>query len=188
MKYTTLFAVIAAATLAACQGQAPAQSPVATDAGVSSASNAQRTGFDMPQTVAAVDEAKVVEVDTAALTKATWTGKACDLKVPEGTSEMTVSKGGTNQLEGYVVDPADAPAGKFDFILKADKSFAIPASTGASRPDVAEFFKIPALATAGFKFTTTLANVPAGRYMVNFVMDRNGTQYFCESGKAIVVQ
>src|SRR4249919_1334333 len=184
MKQAILFAVIAAGVLAGCQGQAPA--PAATQ--TASPTSAQAPEASAPASVAAVDETKVVEFDAGSLKQATWTGKACDVKVPDGATETVATKGSANQIEGYVIDPSDAPAGAFDFILKGDKSFSIPATTGASRPDVAEFFKIPALANSGFQFTTTLANVPAGRYTVDFVMDRNGTKFFCESGKTLVVQ
>lgn len=185
MKQAILFAAIAAGMLAGCEGQAPA--PAASQATPASAS-AQTPAAEAPTVVAAVDETKVVEFDAKVLTQATWTGKACDVKVPDGTTEKVVTKGAANQLEGYVIDPSDAPAGAFDFVLKGEKSFLIPASTGASRPDVAEFFKVPALETSGFQFTTTLASIPAGRYTVDFVMDRKGTKYFCESGKTLIVQ
>lgn len=185
MKQTILFAAIVAGMLTGCEGQAPA--PTASQT-ASSSTPAQAPAADVPVAVAAVDETKVVEFDAKVLTQATWTGKACDVKVPDGTTEKVVTKGTANLLEGYVIDPSDAPAGAFDFVLKGEKSFQIPASTGAPRPDVAEFFKIPALETSGFQFTTTLASIPAGRYTVDFVMDRTGTKYFCESGKTLIVQ
>jgi hypothetical protein len=181
MKHAILFAAMTVGMLAGCEGQAPAPN-------VSQPATAAAPTQSAPATVAAADETKIGEFDATTLTKATWTGKACDVKVPDGTVEKVVTKGSANLLEGYVIDPSNAPAGEFEVVLKGEKSFSIPASTGASRPDVAEFFKIPALATSGFQFTTTLESIPAGRYSVDFVMDRAGTKYFCESGKTLIVQ
>lgn len=189
MKYPVLVIAVLAGALVGCEERAPSQSASTSAAPAPAAAEAASPATSALKQPLAVDESKVSELDAKVLGEAAWTGKACDVRVPDGTTEVTVSKGTASTLEGYVIDPNDAPAGEFDFVLKGgEKSFRIPVSTGWSRPDVAEFFKAPALETAGFQFTTTLQNVPAGRYAVDFVMDRSGAKYFCESGKTVIVQ
>jgi len=135
--------------------------------------------------IAALTAEAITEYDASQLASATWTGKACDLKTPEGTTSLDLTKGSELVLEGYVIDPADAPAGDFSLVLKGTPSYAISMTTGRSRPDVAEYFKVPALESAGYAARTMLEGVTAGTYAVSFVMIRDGQQYFCDSGKTI---
>lgn len=135
-----------------------------------------------------VDEAAVREVENAALEVAAWTGKACELASPSGVTQVIVTKGSRNLLAGFVIDPEDKAPGDFDFVLKGERSFRIPVSTGWSRIDVAEFFKAPQLATAGFEFSTQFEAVPPGTYGVDFHLTTPKGRYFCESGKTILVK
>lgn len=136
-----------------------------------------------------VDEASVGPLAEESLAKAEWTRKACSLDDVGGLKDAIVAKKGEASIwSGYVIDPIDTPAGDFSIVLKGATAIAIPAKTGAYRPDVAEYFGHPALETAGFRVSTTLQSVPAGAYSVIFVLNRDGRDYFCESGKEITVQ
>lgn len=179
MKRLIIVMAITVCSLSAC-GERPPQAVSAPSASAGAASQAN------PPLV--VDETKFSEFDVASLGKAAWTGKACDLKTADGKPGITIVKGSQNVLEGYVIDPGDVPPGAFDFVMKGDKSFRLPVSTGWPRPDVAEFFKVPGLAAAGFKFSASFDAVPAGTYEVDFVINKADGTYFCESGKSILVQ
>ena len=130
----------------------------------------------------------ISEFDASQPASAIWTGKACDLKTPEGSSSLELAKGGEVVFEGYLIDPTDAPGGDFSLVLKGTPSYAIAMTTGQPRPDVAEYFKVPALASAGFAGRTALEGVAPGSYTMSFVMIRDGQQFFCDSGKTISVR
>lgn len=137
-----------------------------------------------------VQAAQIEEQDVAVLAGATWTTKQCALETPGDAIELPAAANGGTNFAGYFIDPSEAPAGDFDIVLKGTaRNFRIPAKTGWDRLDVAEFFKIPALATSGYHVLATLApTVPAGRYEVDFILERAGVKYFCESGKTLVIQ
>ncbi|RYE59288.1 MAG: hypothetical protein EOP20_05010 [Hyphomicrobiales bacterium] len=176
--------VVIAVALVGCNAQAPsAGAPTA----VAPLQAPTETGAREASPEIIVD-ASIVELDPAVLAGATWTAKACALTSEENAREITARRGQPLVMEGYVVDPSDAPAGGFDVVLKGDKQFRIPAHTGRSRPDVAAFFKVPALAEAGYLFSTTFGAVPPGTYAVDFMLERAGIKYFCESGKTLVLQ
>lgn len=130
--------------------------------------------------------------DPAILAAANWTAKQCDLTLSEGTdpkADVLAVQGGPTAFSGFFIDPKDQPAGDFKIILKGDGTqYAIPARTGWDRSDVASFFKMPQLANSGFDVRADLANVPDGRYKVDFLLSRGDLGYFCESGKTVVVK
>lgn len=136
-----------------------------------------------------VDEAAVGPYAAEDLANAEWTHKACSLDDVNGLKEaILATKGKSSIWSGYLIDPFDAPAGDFLIVLKGATNIAIPAKTGAPRPDVAEYFGRPALGSAGFRSSTKMERVPSGTYSVIFVLKRDGRDYFCESGKEITVE
>ncbi|AXK70891.1 hypothetical protein DWG18_00365 [Lysobacter sp. TY2-98] len=181
--------VLAVVLLAACdRGTAPVSSK-----GVNAAVTTSPTAEQMPvkyETVPlAVDPAKIEPQDVAMLASATWTAKQCALTTPEGVDELAAVSGAPTHFAGFFIDPSDKPAGDFDIVLKgAATNYRIPVRTGWERADVGEYFKVPALAAAGFEADVALTGaVPAGRYKVDFVVERNGAKFFCESGKTLVI-
>lgn len=183
MKNSVFIMVGALALLAGCDKSESQQAAV-----TAAPAEAQKiAGAPAEVEIPDAPASSIREYDAGLLAKASWTGKACDLKVDSGDS-IALSKGAKVVLQGYLVDPANSPAGNFDLVLKGDKSYAIALTTGYPRPDVAEYFKAPSLATAGFAVRTGLESVAPGTYTVDFVMDRDGATYFCESGKKVVVE
>lgn len=173
MRWSYSLVLFAACLLVACKGEDPQDSnPVAGASGH-----------------VAIEPVAVVELDPVLREMASWTAKACELVTGEG-SGMAVDADQVAIFEGFFIDPFDSPAGTFDIVLKGADSriLAIPATTGASRPDVADFFKVRALERSGFRVSASLKDVPPGRYAVDFMLERAGQHYFCESGKQLVVQ
>lgn len=135
-----------------------------------------------------IDDASITELDPAVLAEASWTAKPCALSSEQDAKDIVAARGVPFVMEGYMVDPSNVPAGEFDVVLKGAEQFRIPVKTGWQRQDVADFFKVPALVESGFLFSTTFGGVPAGRYDVDFVVEREGVNYFCESGKTLTLQ
>ncbi|WAC63031.1 hypothetical protein OVA13_16890 [Pseudoxanthomonas sp. SL93] len=137
----------------------------------------------------AVDEAKTAAMDDARLATAAWTRHACSLDmIDNGPPEGSLDKGMPHLFQGFVLDQNGTAAGDFTVVFKGEKSFGIPVSTGKNRQDVADFFKNPSLASAGFEFTSTLSPIPSGDYKVLFLIDRGAELFFCEAGKQISVK
>lgn len=136
-----------------------------------------------------VDETKVLPVDDDVLATADWTAKNCSLDSVDGVAtDISISKPGAHVFRGFLIGEANEAPGAFSILLKGAKSFEIPVSTGALRPDVAEFFKNPSLLTAGYEFSTTLNAVSPGTYAVWMLIRHDGRTYFCEAGKTITVK
>lgn len=181
--------VLAACMVSACQGEAPQDAAPASSSasqGAPGSGNAQAGNADGQ---GASDALTVSEIDPALRQGATWTAKACSLTT-EGGDELTADEGSVKSFEGYLIGPDNEPAGSFDFVLRAQdgRAFKVATKTGSSRPDVAEYFKTPSLESAGYNFSASLDGLPAGRYAVDFMLERSGVQYFCESGKHLVVR
>ena len=181
--------IVGALILAGCNKDAeqPAASvppPVETPAATTDApaAAAAQTG------TLVVDEAQVVPAASDILTKADWTGKNCSLdSVDAMTKDIAVAKGQPHVFKGFLIGHDDAAPGAFSLILKGSENYEIPVSTGAARPDVAEFFKNPALGNAGYDVSTTLASVPAGNYEVWMLIRKGERTFFCEAGQTIAV-
>jgi hypothetical protein len=196
--HAKFFAAVAvmALSLAGCRdADTPAGQPSAsTDAPASAATGAAPAGgVEAPLgTVVgsqAIDEATIVPVDADVLASAEWTHKDCALNSIDGnTADFKLVAADAHIFRGFVIGNDGAPAGDFSFVLKGDTSYEIPTSTGASRPDVVEFFKNPALEKAGFDFTTKLGKVPAGTYKGVFLIRRGEQKFFCETGMDIAVE
>lgn len=130
---------------------------------------------------------EVVPISTQELSAAQWTRHACSLDEINGSpATVQVQKTGPVAFSGYVLDSAGVVPAEFSLVLKhADKSFKVPASTGIARPDVAVYFKNPALEGAGFNFSVDLSGLKSGTYEVVFLVGEGDTSFFCESGKRV---
>lgn len=116
---------------------------------------------------------------------ANWSGKACDLNVPEN---MRVPRGRPVILSGYVISSADAPAGEFEVVLKGERVYKVAAKTGMRRADVADYFRNPGLMDAGFRLVVDLGELPPGTYAVEYLWNEHSGNSFCEVGKSVVVE
>lgn len=189
MKFhkTMLFAAVA---LAGCSQQSPEPATSPTSPAVTTAPTEEQKPLQTESAPLTVETTRVTEQDPAVLAGATWTAKQCALTTGEGSNKLVAATNGPTRLSGYFIDPTDKPAGEFQIILKGgSKNYQIPAKTGWDRADVAEFFKIPDLAVSGYDVSVSLSpSVPAGKYAVDFMLDREGAKYFCESGKTLIVE
>lgn len=175
MKHTVLF-LITMSLLAGCHSEAPQRDIKA------------KSKFE--STPLSVSLADLKEVDPQTLSSANWTRKSCALstpEVPETQKEITLESSGLIRLAGYFIDPTDQPAGQFNVALVGEKkAFVFPARTGWDRTDVAEYFEKQQLETSGFDVNVDLKSLPAGSYKINYLVDRKGGTFFCESGKILV--
>lgn len=170
-KKCALFTPFAALVLAAC-GQSGQQATAPTQSAAST--------ITAPTTAIATDDAR--SLDSSVLTAAKPTGQPCSLD-----SEPQLQLGKSYVFRGWLLDPSRQPAGKFDVALVGNQDFAIAATTGFSRPDVGAYMKDPALAAAGFKFSTTIESVPVGGYEVRLLIKRGADVYACDTGKTLIV-
>lgn len=117
-----------------------------------------------------------------------WTRQPCSLDMVDlGAPDAEVARADVHRLDGFLLAADGHPAGPFSILLKGPALYSAPASTGALRPDVAEYFGRPGLETAGFRVGLSLAAVPPGRYEVVFMMERPSGASFCETGKQLRV-
>lgn len=134
--------------------------------------------------VAAVVPQRVAADEATLRAGLEWSGKACDLNVPE---VMKVHQGGTAFLDGYVISPSNAPAGDFDIVLRGRHAYQVAGRTGVRRPDVAQYFDNPQLEASGFHVAVKFEGVAPGAYAVEFHMTDGVRESFCETGKVITV-
>ena len=74
---------------------------------------------------------------------------------------------GDVKLIGFATDSDKGePLAQFTLLLAGAQVFAVQASSGLERPDVAEFFKKPGLLKSGFQADVSLKGVPAGEYLI----------------------
>lgn len=94
-----------------------------------------------------------------------------------GTSANSyqVTRDAAYKLIGFATDKeAGRVPVKIKMVLIGARTFALDAVTGRDRPDVAKFFKIPALHDAGFQVDASFDQVPVGSYDVSILeMDSN---------------
>lgn len=137
-----------------------------------------------------VDANSVVTQEKGILAGAAWTAKQCALTTPDDGDQLVAEESGNQtRLAGYFIAPDDRPAGAFDIVLSGESvDYKVPSRTGWDRSDVAEFFKAPELASSGFDLNVDLGSLPSGEYKVDFLLDRDGTKFFCESGKRLVIE
>lgn len=188
MKHTLIAMAFIAALTAGCNQQAPADGTPAVTTTPSEA--AKPIHFEVaPLQVGAKS---INEQDRSVLAGAAWTAKQCSLTlkgIPESQMDIEAAKIGSTHFSGFFIDPRDQPAGEFEIVLKGEqKNFSIPAKTGWDRTDVADFFKLPQLANSGFDVMADLSTVPSGKYKIDYMVERDGAKFFCESGKTVVIQ
>jgi hypothetical protein len=141
---------------------------------------------DAPTNVAT----KPVAMDAAALAAAAWTRNACSLNGVNATlSEFQADRAQPVVFRGYLIDETGGVPANFSLVLKQGTSlFTVPATTGVARPDVAEFFRNPALERAGFEVAVDASDLDAGAYEVKFLIDRGEQSYFCEADAGVALR
>ena len=91
-----------------------------------------------------------------------WVEKVGDVLRPGGGRAIPISLAGQFVVLGWAVDrTGKAAAGGVDVVIDGK---AYPAEYGTVRPDVAEYFKTPACAPSGFKFSVAAAPFGKGNH------------------------
>lgn len=97
---------------------------------------------------------------------------------------LNVDRSRPIRLRGWLGVPGPRPASEFQLILSSESAtLFVPARTGVPRPDVAEYFSVPAMGTAGFEVLADLASVPTGTYSVLLLADDQGGAIVCDTEK-----
>lgn len=92
------------------------------------------------------------------------------------------------RLRGWFADAGHAAIGTFRLVLAGNAAtWALPARTGAPRPDVADYFHDPRMGTAGFDQLSDLSTVPPGDYRIVLLSDGSGRPVACDSGKRLAL-
>lgn len=84
-------------------------------------------------------------------------------------------------------DGAAVPA-TVTIVLRGAQDFAVQASTGAPRPDVAAANHMPALANSGYAVKAGMAAVAAGNYKAGLRFKAGGKMWHCESTYAVTIE
>jgi hypothetical protein len=115
----------------------------------------------------------------------------CNLDVVDGApaGSKPVPHGGSALFAGWAGanDGAGVPAA-VTIVLHGAQDFAVQASTGSPRPDVAAANHMPALANSGYAVNASMAAVSAGHYQVELRFTAAGKAWRCESTHALTVE
>lgn len=139
--------------------------------------------------VAASPAGNIHPVDASVLASAKSTEQPCSLDSIDGNyaKQVHVTASKPHVFRGWLLDASRKPAGKFSLMLEGKQDFAIPATTGVSRPDVGDYLKDPALDTVGFAFSSVIGSVPSGEYKLTLLISHGNGAHLCETGKALAV-
>lgn len=185
-----LAALAIAWTLAACSEKAD-EKPRPTPAASSRASE---------QAVAVVPGEQFQSAqDTSEGINAALTGGVCSVEnvvtVPDemaspgdrpNTYKATRDKG--YRLVGFAVnkDRGTVPA-TVDLVLSGVNSYRVPVQTGRPRGDVADYFKNPAFAKAGYMADVAFTQVQPGSYAIYFAETDGTARSYCATNQSITV-
>lgn len=177
-KIAMVLLLASVGSLSACGG----------DTGTSSSSAPAGVVPAAPTAAVPVSKGNVTPLAVDVLTGAQWTSAACSLDTIDDNyskDRISLDRAKPHVFRGWMLDEAKHPAGAFSVVLKGTNDYAISTATGELRKDVGEYFKDPALSTAGFSVSADLANVAAGDYDVEYVIQKAGKAYFCDTARTI---
>lgn len=136
-----------------------------------------------------VDSASIVGFNPLRRENGTWTKQGCTLTFPENKDLIEVTSSSLHLFEGFFLSYESSDPGAFEFVLLGKPySYAIPVRTNVDRTDVAEYFKKESALHTGYRFETSLDGVEPGIYMVDLFYQKDGVDYFCETGKKMNVK
>lgn len=92
------------------------------------------------------------------------------------------------RIVGFVVNKerGTVPA-NVELVLSGVNSYRVPVQTGRPRGDVADYFKNPAFAKAGYMVDVAFSQVQPGDYALYFAENENGTTSYCATNQSITV-
>lgn len=106
------------------------------------------------------------------------TGGHCSLDDLNGRSPifdvMRVHRGEPLKVSGWAFNDVRMPDETLFILSTSAAQFRAPVTRSRSRPDVAQYFKIPTLVDSGFDGAFGLSRLPDGIYDISILM-RNGT-------------
>lgn len=181
IKIVLLGVAVATMTLVGCNKSGePAPAAQGGNAGAAAAAATSK--------VTDVPAESIKDFDYKVRETATWTGQACDLNIEGGASTLNATQVTPVNLDGFLISAQNGSVGNFNVVLKgADATYSIPATTDVERKDVVDFFKNENALQTGFRISTTLEKVKPGKYSVNYFYNDGKADYFCETGKSVVV-
>lgn len=190
LRISSLVLVSTVLLLGGC-GERPAQ-PATGAAPPPASSNSAVSPATGPQFEAANDAATLTGLEargTCSLENVVDLGT----QAPSPGSEPNTYKVGrtaTYRLIGFSTDSAAGvvPGDVLLFLHGAGQSYSIKASEGLERPDVASFFKKPALANSGYQADAGFSNVQPGAYEVFAVNAFGDTRVLCPTHQTLVVE
>jgi hypothetical protein len=92
------------------------------------------------------------------------------------------------RLVGFAVnkDRGTVPA-EVELILSGVNSYRVPVQTGRPRGDVADYFKNPAFAKAGYMADVAFNQVQPGDYALFFAETEGGAKAYCATNQSITI-
>jgi hypothetical protein len=103
-------------------------------------------------------------------------------------NNYTVKKDATYKLIGFVTDIEKQETPKtIRMILVGKNSYSFDGVAGLDRPDVATYFKVPALSTAGYQIDGNFSDVIAGEYSVYILNHDSAEHIACPTHETITV-
>lgn len=140
-----------------------------------------------------------VAQDTAEAINAALTGGVCSVENVVTVPDETASPGDRPntyraardvgyRLVGFAVnkDRGTVPA-TVDLILSGVNSYRVPVQTGRPRGDVADYFKNPAFAKAGYMVDVAFTQVQPGSYAIYFAQTEGAVRLYCATNQSITV-
>lgn len=102
---------------------------------------------------------------------------------------LPVARAHPVRFRGWFGTAAREPAGDFELVLAGnDAAWASPMATGASRPDVADYFDALSMEMSGFDRTANLSAAAPGTYEIVLLMRESGATIACGTAKRIRLQ
>lgn len=104
---------------------------------------------------------------------------------PAKDNKFKAPLGSTVKFIGFATDQNKGePLTSFTLLLVGEQVWGVSGRSGLERPDVAEYFKKPALAPSGYHLDAGLAKIPAGAYTLWL---RNEAGAACPTHQTLVV-
>jgi hypothetical protein len=190
--FRILAALAIAGSLAACSekaDQAPSQGPVPAAAGnPAAAAPAAAPGMKLqpatetPEVIAAALTGGVCSVENVV----TVPDEAASPGDRPNTYKASRDKG--YRLVGFVVnkDRGVVPQ-NVELLLSGISSYRVPVQTGRPRGDVADYFKNPAFAKAGYMVDVAFTDVQPGDYALYFVEGEGNARSYCATNQSITI-
>jgi hypothetical protein len=117
--------------------------------------------------------------------------ETCNLDAVNGkpTGSEAVPHGSIGTFSGWAADARsnDVPAG-VQLVLRGAQDYAVNATTGMPRPDVAHANSRPGWATAGYSVQADLSAVPPGTYVPVLEFSVGGKQVQCTTPHKLTIK